>query len=83
MPHYEHRLDQGPSVANSSKVTSDILARVIDRCPGRSGELILIKRKPNDDMCIDEDYLSSPHSSGEIAGETMSPVTTPLPARKL
>jgi hypothetical protein len=36
--------------------------------------VVWIKRKPNDDMCINENHLSSPHSSGEIAGETMSPV---------
>src|ERR1700722_6996972 len=50
-----------------------VLARVVDCTPRFSGDLILVKRQPDNDMCIDENHLSSPHSSGETAGETTSP----------
>ena len=44
--------------------------------------LSLIKRQPQNDVSVDEDHLSSPHTFAQRAGETTSPVRTPLPARK-
>lgn len=51
--------------------------------PGLPGELGLVERQPDDNMRVSENHLRLPHSSEEIAGETTSPTTAPLPARKL
>jgi hypothetical protein len=77
------------SVANSCKVISEIaepaaLSRAWSMATlSLSGKFVLIERKPDDDVGINQNHLSSPHSSGEIAAETMSSIIVPFPARKL
>ena len=60
-----------------------ILASAFDRSSSFPGDPIPGKRQPDHDMRIDQNQSSSPQSSVESAGETTSPTTLPLPARKL
>src|SRR5713226_1114235 len=57
-------------------------ARVGDRItrPGRNPLLIL--RKPDHHVGVQQNQYRSPHSSGEKAGETISPLILILPLKK-
>ena len=77
----KRRQFQEADVGNGQPVA--VPARIVD---GRScvlGKVSLVKRQPDDNMGVEENHLSSPHSLSEIAGETISPNMVPLPARKL
>jgi hypothetical protein len=63
--------------------TFSISASCVDCSLCLARDLFWLERQPDNHVRIYENHLSSPHSSAVSAGDTTSPVTVPLPAKKL